>query len=58
MVLSEPGPLLPAELVGLGAAVWVLMAETGQTVVYRGMVKVVTLPMGQLVMVGLQLVMV
>jgi hypothetical protein len=53
MVSPEPGVL-----VGLGAAVLVLLAETGQTVVYRGMVRVVTLPMGQLVTVGLQLVMV
>lgn len=32
--------------------------ETGHTVVYKGMVTVVTLPTGQLVTVGAQLVMV
>lgn len=57
VVLSEPLPPCPGVLVGLGPA-GVLAADTGQTVVYKGMVTVVTLPMGQLVMVGLQLVMV
>lgn len=48
----------PGVLVGLGCDGTVLASVTGQTVVYRGTTMVVTLPTGQLVTVGAQLVMV
>ncbi|KAF5127811.1 hypothetical protein E5D57_008745 [Metarhizium anisopliae] len=53
-----PLPPLAEVLVGLGAGVLVSTAETGQMVMYRGRVTVVTLPTEQLVTVGWQLVMV